>query len=140
MDKINNRLSVESTELLTQKQLERAVSQKFFELYRRKVGCSPKKVTCFIFDKVLVILAEGASTSLEIAMQEKGKGEIVSAIRHSVNRVVKTEIRKIVEELAAVKITDLCCEINSDSHRLVATAILEKAPLLRSKKSKIKHR
>lgn len=131
-------LSDTSTELLTIKQLERAISQSFFAVYRQKLGCSPQKVICNICDNFLVIVAEEGSTPLELTMHKKGQTEIVSTIRHSVNRVLKIELSKIIQELALLEVVDLGCEFNIDSHRLIATAILERSPSVRSKRSKIK--
>lgn len=83
-------------------------------------------------------MAENASTPLERIMHQKGKTKMINAIRPSINRVLKQELGEIIEEITLVKVSDLICELNFDSHRLIASVVLEREPSLRSKKAKTK--
>lgn len=128
----NNKLQIKKTELPTRKQLERAISQKFYALYRQKIGCSPGKVTCTIYANYLIIVAEEAITPLELTIKKNGQVEILFEIRQSINRVLKTQLKKLVEEIAVVGIVDLICDLSFDSRRMMAIAILAELPQVRN--------
>ena len=133
--KNQNQPTIPQFQLPTHKQLERTIAQKFCAWHRQRLGCIPQKATCTLFNRFLIIMAENASTPLERIMHQKGETNMIDAIRPSINRVLKQELGQIIEEITLVKVSDLICELNFDSHRLIASVILEREPLVRSKKS-----
>ncbi|MEO0834533.1 MAG: Na-translocating system protein MpsC family protein [Cyanobacteria bacterium J06642_3] len=136
--KNQNQPTIPQLQLPTHKQIERTVAQKFCTWYRGRLGCLPQKTTCTLFNRFLIIMAENASTPLERIMHQKGETKMINAIRPSINRVLKQELGEIIEEITLVKVSDLICELNFDSHRLIASVVLEREPSLRSKKAKTK--
>ncbi|MEM7761884.1 MAG: Na-translocating system protein MpsC family protein [Cyanobacteria bacterium P01_A01_bin.40] len=133
MDIKNNNLPIKAVDLPTLKQLERTITQKFHALYRLKIGCSPRKATCTIFKNYLVIVAEDVLSPLELTIKNSGQAEFLEEIRQSINRVIRFELRKLLEEIAKVEIVDLVCKRNLDSNRIIAIAILSNAPQVRRK-------
>lgn len=136
MDMRNNdrKPIVELAQLPTRRQLERVVSQNFDSFYRQRVGCSPQKVTCTIFANYLVIVADQAITPVEQAIKETGQIEIVCEIRERINKILKSQLKKLVEELVMVEVVDLICGHNFESGRVMAIAILNEPPQVRSRK------
>lgn len=131
--KINNHKS----NLKTRKQVEREISHKFYTFYKRTLECTPQKVICYISAHYLILLAEEAVTPLELTISQKGQTEILLEIRQNINRVLKSQLQKIVEEITGVGIIDIICDLNFNSHRMMAMALLTYAPELRSKNSRI---
>lgn len=130
----NKQTPIRTTETLTRKQLEREISQSFYAFYRQTVGCSPQKVNCNLFANYLVIVAEEGITPLELTIKKSGEIEILCEMRRSINQVLKFRLKELVEEKAIVEVIDLICELNFDTGRIIATALLLEPPLLRSKK------
>ncbi|MEM7590880.1 MAG: Na-translocating system protein MpsC family protein [Cyanobacteria bacterium P01_A01_bin.83] len=136
--KNQNQPTIPQFQLPTQKQIERAIAQKFCTWHRQRLGCLPQEATCTLFNRFLIIMAENASTPLERIMHQKGETKMIDAVRPSINRILKHELGEIIEEITLVKVSDLICELNFDSHRLIASVILEQEPSTRSKKAKKK--
>ncbi|MEO1671200.1 MAG: Na-translocating system protein MpsC family protein [Cyanobacteria bacterium J06631_2] len=122
----------------THKQLERDIAHRFRTFNREKIGCASQEVTCTIFNNYLVLVAEGALTTLEQTIYKSGEAEIIESLRHSVNLVLKQELHQIVQEMALVDVKDLVCELNYETGRLIAIVIMDTAPAVRRKgKSKV---
>lgn len=123
--------------LKTRKQVEREISQKLYAFHKHNLGCSPQKVVCYLFANYLIVVVEDAITPLELTIRKKGKIEILLEIRQTINRVLKSKLQKIVEELLLVKTIDIICDLNFDSHRMMAMALLTETPKLRSKNPRL---
>lgn len=135
MDMRNNdrKPIVELAQLPTRRQLQRSVSQNFASFYRQRVGCSPQKVTCTIFANYLVIIAEKAITPVEETIKETGQIEIIFEIRQGINKILKSQLKKLVEELVMVEVIDLICGHNFESGRVMAIAVLIRPPQVRGR-------
>ncbi|MEM8829109.1 MAG: Na-translocating system protein MpsC family protein [Cyanobacteria bacterium P01_G01_bin.19] len=127
-------LLVEESQIPTLKQLERTISQKFFVLYRQKLGITPKVVVCSIFQTYLIVVAEKLLSPLELTMQQSGEIKFLEEIRRDVDRSLESALGSLIEEIARVKVVDLVCQVNIDSDRLIAVAILDKPPAVKQKR------
>ena len=102
------------------------------------MGFSPQEVVCKLFKNYLILVVEEAVSPLEQTISKSGHTEILREIRQSINPVMKSELKKLVKETAAVEIIDLVCDLNIDSHRLMAIALLSEPPVVRVKKRQSK--
>lgn len=136
----NKKLPLKTTNLPTRKQLERIITQSFREFYRQRLGCNLQKASCTLFCNYLVIVAEEGITPIEKTIKELGQIETLLEIRQSINRVLKPQLKEIIQEIVVVEINDIICHLNFDSGRLMAIAVFNESPKIRSKKSKVKTR
>lgn len=121
-------------ELPTCKQLERAISQNFYASNRQTIGYSPQKISCTIFNNYLVIVGEEAITPLESTMKNSGRVEILREVRRSINQALQSQLEMTIRNIAKVEVIDSICQLNFDTGRLMAIALLKQPPQTRSKK------
>lgn len=121
-------------QLPTSKQLERTISQKFAALYRHKLGYFLRQVQCKIFDNYIVIVADNAITPLELMIRNSGQIETLLEMRRSIDPVLKSQLSLAIEEIISVKVEDALCELNFETNRMMAIAILAETPKVRSSK------
>lgn len=121
-------------ELPTCKQLERAISQNFYACNRQTIGYSPQKINCTIFENYLVIVGEEAITPLESTIRNSGRVEILREVRRSINQALQSQLEKSIKNIAKVEVIDSICQLNFDTGRLMAIALLQQPPQTRSKK------
>ncbi|MEL7076302.1 MAG: Na-translocating system protein MpsC family protein [Cyanobacteria bacterium J06631_6] len=132
--KNNERNSTPAVLDSTHKQLERDIAHRFRAFNREKIGCASQDVTCTIFSNYLVLVAEGALTTLEQTIYHSGEISMIESLRQNINQVLKQELDQIVREMALVDTKDVVCELNYETERLIAIAILTTAPAVRKKK------
>ena len=130
----NQELLIRDTKLPTLKQLERSIYQQFSSLYREKTGAALQKASCSIFKTYLIIVAEQALSPLEATLKSSGELELLKEMRFSVERIIESELKNLIKEIAGVDTIDLICGLNLNSGRIIATAILFEFPKVRAKK------
>ena len=129
----NKKLVTSTKKLLTIKQLEREVAHRFQAINRQMLGCYTQKASCTIFNTYVNVVVENAATPLELAMYEQGQMEMLLSLRQAINQTLKAQLDAIIPEITSVGVKDLVCELNFDTNRLIAIAILTEFPTIRKK-------
>ena len=133
MEDQQNRITTENF-LPTRKQLEREIAHRFQAFHRQKIGSSPKKVSCTIFDNYLVVTVEEAISPVELALNEGGQTDVANQIRSNLDRILKQEIDKIVRETVGIAVNQCVGELNLQTEAFITLVVLEQSPVLRVKR------
>lgn len=131
--KNEKQLLIKTSQLPTVKQLERTIYQNFSTLYKLKVGWSPQRINCTIFQNYLVIVAEQALSPLEMNIKQSGQTNVLLKIRENIDQIISQELQQLIEKITGVEVIDLVCRLNLNSNRLMAIAMLAESPEVRTK-------
>ena len=118
-------------ELYTRGQLEREISQRIQAFYRSYLGHQPSKVTTQLFDTELAIIIEDSITSAEQILVEEGKNDLAKKVRHSLNRAIEPDLKKLIEKTAGVEVLDILSDATLETGRTGIIIILSQTPDIR---------
>ena len=113
-------------------QLERDLSQKLQALYRHRLGHRVGKVTCQMFEQKLAIVLEDSLTLPEQLIVEDGSTELADEIHGQIERLLRPEIKQLIETIFAVEVLDLLSDAKLSTGRTGMIAILDKVPDVRN--------
>ncbi|NEQ30344.1 MAG: DUF2294 domain-containing protein [Leptolyngbya sp. SIO4C5] len=113
-------------------QLERDLSQKLQALYRNRLGHRVGKVTCQMFEQKLAIVLEDSLTLPEQLIVEDGSTELADEIHGQIERLLRPEIKQLIETIFAVEVLDLLSDAKLSTGRTGMIAILDKVPDVRN--------
>jgi len=140
MDIQNQNVCLSDNDLLpTRKQLERDIAHKFNAFNYKILGSRSAKMTCTIFENYLAIVGESAMTPVEQTIYQKGQGDIILAIRESVNQTLQQQLEQIIKELVRVEPLDSFCKLSLNTGRLIIFVILSETPAFRIKRVRNKN-
>lgn len=115
----------------TRGQLERSLSQRIQALYRSQLGHQPSQVTCNLVDGKVIILVENAITPTEQLLAQSGQEELAEQVRSQLEAALKSEVKRAIEEVLGVGVTDLLNDATLETGRTGTIAILESTPRIR---------
>ncbi|MDX2213805.1 MAG: DUF2294 domain-containing protein [Oculatellaceae cyanobacterium bins.114] len=115
----------------TRGQLERSLAQGIEALYRRELGHRPTKVSCRIFDEKIAIVLEEAITQPELLLANSGQEELAEQIRVDLDKALRPQLIQLIEDIVAVKVTDLLSDATLETGRTGTIAILSEPPQIR---------
>ena len=125
-------LSKNSSQQQTAGQLERQVSQKIQAFYRIQLGHQPSKIMCQLFDSKLAIVIEDSVTQPEQLLAEEGQSELAEQVRHDLDKVLRPQIIKLIEEALSVEVLDLMSDATLETGRTGMIAVLGDTPDVRN--------
>lgn len=115
----------------TCKQLERDLSQSIRAFYVDEIKFSPQKITCKLFSKYLIIIAEEAMTPLEKSLWETGKEELTKQLRSEINSIFKPKLIQVIEDIIGVKVEEVISTVTFTSNKSGTVIILSEPPQIR---------
>ena len=119
--------------LPTRGQLERELSQNIRKLYRQELAHSPRKVTCTLFNNQLTVIIDGAITAIEKTIIDGDNGaEIVKCINSVISKMLKQNLKAIVEEILAVEVEDVLLDSAFKTERTGVLVTLIQSPKTRN--------
>lgn len=116
-------------------QLEREISQRVSSLYNQKLGQRPSQIICHFFDCELVISLENSVTQPERTLLEEGNSILVEQVRVLLDKIIKVELKKLIEEVIGKPILDLMSNTNLVTGRTGIIVILDQLPEVRNPES-----
>lgn len=125
-----------ASDLPTQGQLERSLSQKVQSLYRQRLGQQPSKVSCQLCGEKFIIILEDSLTQPEQILAKKGQEDLAEQVRTNLDDFMQPQLKSLVEEVAGVTVTELLSDVTLESGLTGIIAVLEKMPATRSSNSK----
>lgn len=126
--------------LPTRGQLERELSQKIYKLYHQKLKHYPQKITCMIFSNRLVVIVEGALTTVEKTLINEDNGKkLAKSLNLVIGETIEEDLKALVEEILAIEVEDVLMDSDLETERTGAIVTLTRSPVVRDRKSKIKH-
>lgn len=113
-------------------QVEREISQQIRSFYSTQLGQRPSKIVCHCFDKEIVITIEDSLTLVEQALIESHYDKLVEEVRISLNKIFKSEIKNLLEEIIDRTVIDIIINSSFITNRTGIIAILEQSPVVRN--------
>jgi uncharacterized protein YbcI len=120
-----------STSVPTRGQLERQLSQSVQAVYRRCMGHQPSKTVCDLGDCKVTIVLEDSITQPEQVLAQQGQDELVKEVRSNLDEAFKPELKKTIEGVLGVQVTDILTDATLATGRAGIVIILDKTPTLR---------
>ncbi|BAY38052.1 hypothetical protein NIES2111_23960 [Nostoc sp. NIES-2111] len=116
-------------------ELERKISQRVSSLYNEKIGRRPSQIICHFFDSELVISLEDSVTQIEKTLLESGHESLAEHIRTLLDKIIKHQLKIIIEEVINKPIIDLMNNTNLVTGRTGIVVILDQLPEVRNPES-----
>ncbi|BCL39358.1 DUF2294 domain-containing protein [Nostoc sp. MS1] len=116
-------------------ELERKISQRVSSLYNEKIGRRPSQIICHFFDSELVISLEDSITQIEKTLLESGHESLAEHIRTLLDKIIKSQLKIVIEEVINKPITDLLSNTNLVTGRTGIVVILDQLPEVRNPES-----
>jgi uncharacterized protein YbcI len=116
-------------------ELERKISQRVSSLYNEKLGRRPSQIICHFFDSELVISLEDSITQIEKTLLESGHESLAEHIRTLLDKIIKHQLKIIIEEVINKPIIDLMSNTNLVTGRTGIVVILDQLPEVRNPES-----
>lgn len=116
-------------------ELERKISQRVSSLYKEKLGRRPTQIICHFFDSELVISLENSVTQIEQTLLEAGNEVLAEQIRTFLDKIIKSQLKIIIEEVIGKPITDLMSNTSLLTGRTGIIVVLGQLPEVRNPES-----
>lgn len=121
----------------TSRQVETELSQQIRSFYLEQMNFKPQKITCKLFSKYLVIVADNAVTPVESNLWQSGERELVRQVRKEINASFKPQLSKLIVEILNVEVVGLLIETAFETDRFMVLAILSQSPQVRNYRVKL---
>ncbi|MHC0066785.1 DUF2294 domain-containing protein [Nostoc sp. UIC 10890] len=105
-------------------QLEIEISQRITKLYHDRLGKSPSQIICHFFDTEIVISLEDSVTQVEQTLLKGGYDSLAEQVRLYLEKVIKSELKSLIEELIGKPILDLMTNTNLATGRTGIIVVL----------------
>ncbi|WP_392534683.1 DUF2294 domain-containing protein [Nostoc sp. C117] len=109
-------------------QLERKISKRIKDLYNDRFGQSPSQIICHFFDTEIVISLENSVTQAEQTLVKEGYASLAEQVRFYLDRIIKPELKKLIEEIIGESIIDLITNTNLATGRTGIIVVLNQLP------------
>lgn len=116
-------------------ELERKISQRVSNLYNEKIGRRPTQIICHFFDSELVISIEDSVSQIEQTLLEEGHEGLAEQIRALLDKIIKRQLKIVLEEVIGKPITDLMSNTNLVTGRTGIVVVLDQLPEVRNPES-----
>jgi uncharacterized protein YbcI len=110
------------------KKLESVLSQKINDFYRKRLKQQLNDIQYYVFEKTIVIVIEGSVTQVERFLNDNDRQELAKQVRLAIDRIVKSQIKGLIEESLDVNVVDFLCDTSIDTNRTGAIVIFEFTP------------
>lgn len=125
------------TDIPTQGQTERTLSQRIQTLYRTQLGLQPSKVTCQLMDEKVAIVLENSVTRPEQILA-KADEPLAQQVRKDLDAAICPQLQELIEEVLSVEVLDILSDTTLETGRMGIIVILAKNPTVREPTAKAK--
>ncbi len=116
-------------------QLEIEISQRIIKLYHDRLGKPPSQIICHFFDTEIVISLEDSVTQVEHTLLKGGYDSLAEQVRLYLEKIIKSELKSLIEELIGKPILDLMTNTNLATGRTGIIVVLNQLPDVRNAES-----
>ncbi|MFN6518617.1 MAG: DUF2294 domain-containing protein [Nostoc sp. CreGUA01] len=106
-------------------QLETEISEQIKSLYHEKLGKPPSQIICHFFDNEIVISIENSLTPVEETLLQGGCDSLAEKVRLYLDRIIKPQLKKIIEEIIGKSVLDLMTNTNLATGRTGIIVVLK---------------
>lgn len=110
------------------KQIEELLSQQIKSVYQNQLEHKLENISCKLFDCTLVIVLEGTVTSPEKLLRNNDCLYLAAEVRAAIDNVIQPQIKKIIEDVLNVNVTDFLSDTTIDNDITGAIAMFEFKP------------
>jgi uncharacterized protein YbcI len=116
-------------------QLEIEISQQIANLYNDRLGKTPSQIFCHFFDTEIVISLENSVTQVEQTLLKGGYDSLAEQVRLYLEKIVKPELKSLIEEIIGKPILDLMTNTNLATGRTGIIVVLNQLTEVQSSES-----
>ncbi|MEH2106251.1 DUF2294 domain-containing protein [Nostoc sp.] len=109
-------------------QLETEISQQIIKLYNDRIGKPPSQIICHFFDTEIVISLENSVTQAEQTLLKGGYDSLAEQVRLYLEKIIKPELKTLIEEIIGKPVTDLMTNTNLATGRTGIIVVLNQLP------------
>jgi uncharacterized protein YbcI len=124
--------------LPTSKQIERDLSQNIRAFYTQEITCPPQQITCKLFSKYIVIIANEALTPLEQSLSESGEEDLMIKVRSEIENILKPKLAKVIEDTLDITVEEILSNATFVGNTLGYLVVLAQKPAVRNSQSSAK--
>ncbi|KMW70489.1 DUF2294 domain-containing protein [Limnoraphis robusta] len=95
------------------------------KIYTQQLEQQLIKISCHIFDRIVVFILEGVITPPEHFLNRNNDVRLVSRVRGELDRIIQPKIKDLIEKTINVTVTDFLCDTAIDTDRTGAIVIFE---------------
>lgn len=103
--------------------LEQVLVERILSLYINKLGHQPEDIYCRLLDNKLTIVIENAITKPEKLLIAAGYHEIVEKARSSIEKILRPEFKKIIEEVTNSQVSNILFATHLDTNYVSIIAL-----------------
>ncbi len=103
--------------------LEQVLVERILSLYINKLGHQPEDIYCRLLDNKLTIVIENAITKPEKLLIAAGYHEIVEKARSSIEKILRPEFQKIIEEVTNSQVSNILFATHLDTNYVSIIAL-----------------
>jgi uncharacterized protein YbcI len=105
--------------------IEYILSKKIQDIYQEQLHHQLENISYKFFDHTLIVILEGAVTSLEKLLTNNNNLHLAQQVRRAIDDLIHPQIKNIIEEVMNVEIIDFMTDTTIDNNITGAIAILK---------------
>jgi uncharacterized protein YbcI len=109
-------------------QLLQLIEEGFQTFYQVQLGHRPNTITCQLFQTTLAVIVKGSVTKPEKLLLEHGQQNLAQRVRFSLERVMRSQFKLLIEDLTQVDVEDLMIDTHLHTDQTSVIAILSHPP------------
>ncbi|WP_413164491.1 DUF2294 domain-containing protein [Capilliphycus salinus ALCB114379] len=104
---------------------EQVICERIRKIYVQQLDHQLSRISCRIFDQVLVLILEGVITPPEQLLNQNNHLQLVSQVRAALDGIIQPKIQNLIEQTLNVTVTDFLCDTAIETSRTGAIVIFE---------------
>jgi uncharacterized protein YbcI len=100
--------------------------------YQTELGHQPEEISCQLSRTTLAIVVKNSVTQPERLLLDHGQHHLVRRIRSNLEKVMRPQIKEVIEQLTEVAVIDLLMDTHLHTNQTSIIALLSNAPSRRT--------
>ena len=108
--------------------IEQVISQNIYSLLWTQLKHKPSEIHCKLYENQLTVIIKNALTKPEQLLILNGYVEVANEVRKSIEQILEPHLKKIIEEVIGVKISELLFATHPQSDYISLIALMTVKP------------
>lgn len=104
---------------------EEVIGQQIKQIYIQQLEQELSRISCRIFDQVLILVLEGVITPPENLLNQNNNLRLVSQVRSVFDQMIQDQIKVLIEQTLNVTVIDFLFDTGIENSRTGAIVIFE---------------
>ena len=104
--------------------IEQVISQNVHSLFWTQLKHKPSEIHCKLYENQLTVIVKNALTKPEQLLILNGYVEVAKEVRESIEQILEPHLKKIIEEVIGIKISELLFATHPKSDYISLIALM----------------